>query len=763
MDVLDLGRKDHISLLLPLFIFISIFVYYFKLNKATTVSFAAWNPNTIDRKVSNLQTNYQPTRKTKHYQTIFFKLQNLEDFPDVLEEARDELLAMFSRGISLGIKAPQQSILSIQHYDSKRVWNFIENENERVMTQWGDYLESRKQGNGPQLFSTLEEARIWLIQQAPVKLVDGAWLSHVHKITTPFALRGITRNAWQIFSEELGDGDTTKHHVHLYRQLLTNVGCRLPRNDTTEFIAPDQWEGMENEYAWEAAVGQLTISLFPNEFLPEILGFNMHYELITFDTLRAAYELKALGIDPSYFLLHISIDNADSGHAAMATHTVIRYLEIVRSNEGETAVDDAWKRVQTGYAMSQALGSHSTHKEGKMEAPIKTLRVTLDEDINSRVIDIIKAKALVSQKCHLQSRARIGGRPLSEWLAPHTWAQPSPQKHLELLTELSKAKPWVIPGASNKSLLIKELQWKGRMFGAFTQSEVATMREWIDSLGAGMDASVYWDFTSRKPIISRDVVKMLVNPAVHYPVVASTRNSIDLSGLEASPDSENSKTISEVWTEPGPFSLPPDLQPSNLLILWFAHIGLLENAITTPSQTALPLYSSILRLLRAQAGFHIEREIVAGMDELNRSTCLSLVDIGLEILSHTDTAEACPPTCFNDIIMLAEMKQMHGETIKFAKNMLCWAVQPKKNLSWLLGLAVAFLPVKKAVTRAPELLSSNTRLVLDVIVEREKACLIDCANILNDSDISECSRFIRGYRYGSSTLRRCLSVPGHQK
>jgi hypothetical protein len=117
---------------------------------------------------------------------------------------------------------------------------------------------------------------------------------------------------------------------------------------------------VENQDIWEAAVGQLLISLFPNEFLPEILGFNMHYELITMDTMRAAHELKSLGLDSYYFLIHIVIDNADSGHTAMATHTVTRYLDMIRENEGEKAVEQAWKRVQVGYALSQTLGgSHS--------------------------------------------------------------------------------------------------------------------------------------------------------------------------------------------------------------------------------------------------------------------------------------------------------------------------------------------------------------------------------------------------------------------
>jgi hypothetical protein len=103
---------------------------------------------------------------------------------------------------------------------------------------------------------------------------------------------------------------------------------------------------------------QLLISLFPHEFLPEILGFNLHYELLTMDTLKAARELPEFGISGYYFALHISIDNSDSGHTAMALETVVRYLEIIREQD-PAMVLGVWKRVQAGYVLSSTSNEKS--------------------------------------------------------------------------------------------------------------------------------------------------------------------------------------------------------------------------------------------------------------------------------------------------------------------------------------------------------------------------------------------------------------------
>ncbi|KAM0739386.1 hypothetical protein ACQRIT_007123 [Beauveria bassiana] len=509
---------------------------------------------------------------------MFFQLQNLEDYPEVLEPARQELLAMFSHALSVALTEEpayrnsnsSSSILSLETYSAEAMSLFLRDAHERTLSGWSDYLERRKQGHGPELFASAEQAKDWLVQQAPVKFVDGAWLGHVHKITTPFAFRSVTKHAWQVLSEELGDGDPDKHHVTLYRKLLESIGRPLPSGHSAEFVQASEWkQASENHGIWESAVAQLAISLFPNEFLPEILGFNMHYEQVRLDTMQVAHELAHYGIDPYYFLIHISIDNADSGHTAMASHAVVQYLDILREMEGEAAVRHAWKRIQVGHVLSQTLGCYPCSSTAKLGP--ESLQV-LPSALGTQVLGIFKTKASVSRGIHYRSRARIGPYALHEWLEETMRVEAN---ELDLLRALSRAKPWVVAGDSKKSLLVRELSWGGRMFGAFTKNEVTTICQWVDALKPESDSLLYWKFTQRKPVTSREAVAELQDPASHHP--------------------------------------------------------LLENTINTPSRTADPVHLSILRLLRAQAGFGIESDIVAGMDEVRRDFCTSLVDIGLEL------------------------------------------------------------------------------------------------------------------------------------
>jgi len=86
---------------------------------------------------------------------------------------------------------------------------------------------------------------------------------------------------------------------------------------------------MKDTSVWPTATIQLTISIFPQEFLPKILGYSLHFEAVKLETLIMAPELRELGMGPSYFTFHISIDNADSDYATMVSHAVGQYLEIV--------------------------------------------------------------------------------------------------------------------------------------------------------------------------------------------------------------------------------------------------------------------------------------------------------------------------------------------------------------------------------------------------------------------------------------------------
>jgi hypothetical protein len=690
---------------------------------------------------------------------MYYQLHNLEQHPNVLEAARNELLDMISRGISLALEDVQKSILRIDSYDAEHLRTFISQEHEIIMREWAMYLDGRKFGKSPTLFGTIEEAKKWLAQRAPVKLVDGAWLSHVHKITTPFALRGVTKDTWQILSEELGDGDLSKNHVFVYQQLLNEIGCPLPDPQSRDFIRPCYLEAMNDEHSWKAAVAQLLISLFPNEFLPEILGFNLHYELISLEAMMATHELKDLGVNPSYFLLHICIDNADSGHTAMALLNVIGYLELVKATESESALREKWKRVQAGYALSKSLAvSPCDGIEfpgtviGLSECAKKTMPI---DPLTLRVIEIFKNKTSVSQKYHCQSKVRIGSRTLYEWLDSTLWAHDDQHKHLELLDALSQAKRWVHPGGGSESRLVQELSWGGRMFGAFTNEEVDTLVAWIDALGPENSTWLYYRFTLRRPVASRDIVNSLQDPAFHHPVLA-VRSMENTSSSVFVPESPEFCFDAGLPTEKQPLNAPCKSQLPDVVALWFAHIGLLENMINVPSRTATSLYSNILLVLRAQAGFAVETDIPAGMFEMTRRSGHSLVELGLEMVSRTKWIDSVDLLCLKDVFLLTRNQGQNEDIAKLAFNMLQWANHPDKNLGLLLGLALACLGLKEAVAMSHELLGEKDRAILKVIVERERNGLLMCMQEVKNMRGAHYRDLEKGYCIGRVTLEKCL-------
>jgi hypothetical protein len=77
-----------------------------------------------------------------------------------------------------------------------------------------------------------------------------------------------------------------------------------------------------------------------------------------------------------------------------------------------------------------------------------------------------------------------------------------------------------------------------------------------------------------------------------------------------------------------PISWNGSLDLEALVPLWFAHASHLEGFVASPFRTITPASSVIIQVLRAQYGFLVEGEGVAGTDEHDRSGCLDLIDLG---------------------------------------------------------------------------------------------------------------------------------------
>ncbi|MCJ1411929.1 hypothetical protein MMC19_006021 [Ptychographa xylographoides] len=658
-----------------------------------------------------------PDEEIRTYKDLYFKLQNLERFPTILAQAREKLAKFFSETLAEAQKEPDTGILSIESYSSEALASFLQGEDDKTTRQWAQYLERRKKGSPRELFSDTAEAKIWLKQTAPVKYVDGAWLGHINKITTPFNLRRVTKDAWQVLSEEYGDGDLDKNHVHVYRDLMRDIEAGLPEGYTEDFIKAKH--NLNSTRVWRAAVGQLLISLFPHEFLPEILGFNMHFELLTVDTLKATKELEEVKLNNYYFVLHISIDNADSGHTAMAMQTVVDYIENIKKAQGNAAAQLAWKRIQAGYNLSAHLPSTPEPSDPNSDNFPRN-------PCEAEMIRIFRAKSSVAQQIHCSSRLKIGRRTLVEWLAADSFG--SKQRQMEFLHDLSNMKPWIRKGNSENSRFIQYLSWKGKMFGSFTQKEVDVVKKWIDSFTAP-DPDLYWSFVGRTKTPS-SAVPQLPDIRSDYPV------------FEPSP--AIGTPVRAVPATTTPYELDfSRINIPKLIPLWFTHPCLLESFISIPAKTTNPLSCAIIRLLRAQYGFGTEGPGVAGMDEVRRAKSTGLVDLGLEVLSRAGLPR---------VGSLREVLDTWPSD--FSLTMLALSMRPDENTDLLLGLAMAFLGLQEAMARSP-LLSGDSQEVLAQIVRRERDSLDSCLGQLED-DETRCADCSKGYALGKMEIEKCF-------
>ena len=659
--------------------------------------------------------------RVKLFKDVYYKLQNLECFPEILPVAKRLLLSLLEQGLLLERYRPRaRSILDIKKYDPVALGSFLEAERHDVLDEFESYIRRRNAGCGPVLFKTREEATQRLKRNAPLNYIDGAWLCRIHKVTTPFALRGVTKVAWQTFSEELGDGDLQKNHVLLYRNLLQSIGIVLPDGDSADFIHPRH--EMDDEQSWKSAVGQLLISLFPNTFLPEILGFNLHFESLATADLKAAKELPEFGISPYYYALHISIDNADSGHSAMALATIIQLMNLVR----ETSLmeyEETWKRIQGGYLLSQSLNESET--------------VHLYEE---KLAEMLYRKTKLAHKIHCASRARIGQRTLSAW-SSLPWSNANHDGNSwkgGFLAALAESKPWVYKGDSSKSLLMRELSWKGRMFGAFTQSEAELMRTWIDSLkkNDAEPGESYWRFAG-----ACEAVATMAAPARQDVFVAHQAFHIQ-------PKWYRSKLHSFVPRAP---IVVPQVRFDALLPLWFVHPCLLENMVSSPHRTATSLASKTLQILRAELGYMPENSGIAGMDEqLDPGFSPDLIALGLEIVRRHELPE---PTCLGDV--LGEPEGNMTDATKLAYTLLSWSTQPIKKSAFLLGLARAFLDLEVWVVSSDALLGKKSRGALQRIIERKASALEACLDELKEDEV-KCGDFVSGYDFGRIEIEKVL-------
>ena len=316
---------------------------------------------------------------------------------------------------------------------------------EQAGTRYRAYLDARKAGGPRRYFTNRAHALHFLRAVAPTKLVDGAWLYGLlpHVKNPRFADLVTT------YVEELGEGRADKNHVLLYRRLLERHGLN-PVQDLPDAL-------------YTQGALQLALSLNAEEFLPEVIGFNLGYEQLPLHLLITAYELNELGIDPYYFTLHITVDNADSGHAQRAVQAVLDNLPQLTGNA------DFWQRVQRGCALS--------------DAGTGTTEVIDGFDIDSEIEAVFSRKRVSGRGAH-SDYCRVAGRSINDWLAESGSMAP----FLAALEQAGWAKRGTAPAQSRFWKLLQGD--KAEMFGVFSPYELQLIHDWMRG-DASADGQAY--------------------------------------------------------------------------------------------------------------------------------------------------------------------------------------------------------------------------------------------------------------------------------
>ncbi|MFK8332828.1 iron-containing redox enzyme family protein [Pseudomonas sp. BJa5] len=302
-----------------------------------------------------------------------------------------------------------------------------------VARHYADYLAIRKAGAPRRYFSNRAHALYFLQQVAPTKAVDGAWLYGTLRHWPDPRFHGLIRT----YLEELGEGDPASNHVLIYRRLLSELGCHqdLP---------------LSAEHYLQGTL-QLALGLNTEAFLPELIGYNLGYEQLPLHLLISAYELDELGIDPHYFRLHVTIDNASSGHACKA----LQALRQLWPQQGGTPF---YQRVARGYRLND-LGPGA-------QAIIDSF------DLEAELLASLERKRGFGQHMH-SDYCRIEGRTVNQWLA-----------HTNLLSgflAVLQRKGWIRrdrdPGQSRFWRLVDGPG--AAMFGVFDPYEKQLLHDWI--------------------------------------------------------------------------------------------------------------------------------------------------------------------------------------------------------------------------------------------------------------------------------------------
>lgn len=272
---------------------------------------------------------------------LLYRLVNIEHFPNLLPLARQRAIRGFVEAEILFTHGARGRYTDASWFDYSP-----EALGERVdRIYWEKLVEPyRPLAEIPDR----EEVRFGQADLALGNMIDGTW---AHRIGNVGRYRRRSDGLlFSIYVDEMGRGELPKNHLVLIHQVLAGMDFALPHIRDAAFVEQDQLSESHRQY--ESANHQLSMSLFPDTYYNEILGYNLGIEMYGLGEMRMneIQRLRHHGFDTAYEEAHLTIDNFSAGHSRQAVDAIVTYLDDVRRDLGASAVDGEWRRIWRGYA-----------------------------------------------------------------------------------------------------------------------------------------------------------------------------------------------------------------------------------------------------------------------------------------------------------------------------------------------------------------------------------------------------------------------------
>ena len=187
---------------------------------------------------------------------------------------------------------------------------------------------------------------------SPVALIDGCWLQGIP--AQFFRDAEITDALFQIYHEEVGNGEFIYNHAKLYRDMLRALKADVAELHEEAFVAdpriPDGW------FVFGTFI--LSLAREARRYFPELLGWTLSTELAG---LGGVYQfmhdqLERNEKDSRFYRVHISADNLSSGHSSMATAAIVKFMERYGEyGEDDRVTDAVWERIWSGFRAYRVL------------------------------------------------------------------------------------------------------------------------------------------------------------------------------------------------------------------------------------------------------------------------------------------------------------------------------------------------------------------------------------------------------------------------